>query len=642
MPILRVPLVGNPNVGKTSILNHLAGTNLKIGNWPGVTVEKREGKTFFQDYEIEFIDLPGIYTLERATSEDEAITIEFLRKENYDAILHVIESPRLERDLYLTTQLFELKKPILIALNMSDEAQALGINIDEKHFSELFNIRVLKTIGRTGEGVKALLPAIIETVEEKRIPRYEILSLSQLSENPEEKRLALVKGIMAEVTRKDFLPKKTLTEVLDRFLLHPFLGFIFLTLILYLTFKLVFDLSSPLVDFIDGFVQDFLSPGLQYLLTTWGAPSMFTRFLSEAVFGGLGIVLSFLPLIFVIYFLLTFLETSGYLPRVAFLMDRFTHKVGLHGQSVIPLMLSFGCNVPAILSTRTLQDRSDRLLIMSMIPFMPCSARLVVFSFFALIFFERPVLLILSLYLLGIITAFLSSILLRHTFLKKTLSHFVMDLPPYRLPHIKVLWNITFSHVRNFLIRAGTVIFAISVVLWLLLNLPPGVEDVEESIAGKVGKTLAPIFEPLGLGDWRITTSLIPAFLAREAIISNLAVIFKTEEKEEKAFDFGEAFKEQVERLGLAIKEALFSLFMLYPKAFEVEDQTGGLQGEIKRFFSSASTLSFLVFILIYNSCVAAVVTMWKEGSRSFALLFLVYSFILAWLLSFVVFRLVS
>ncbi|MCS7199396.1 MAG: ferrous iron transport protein B [Caldimicrobium sp.] len=643
MPLIRVPLVGNPNVGKTSILNFLAGTNLKIGNWPGVTIEKRVGKVFVQNYEIELIDLPGVYTIEQATSEDEAITINFLRKGDYEVILHVIESPRLERDLYLTTQLLELNKPIIVALNMSDEAEALGIHIDERRFSELFNIKVLKTNGRTGEGVKALLPAIVESFERNLTPHFEILSFGHLTEgSEEERRLALVKGISAEITKRDLFPKKTLTESFDRFLLHPFFGFIFLILILYYTFKIVFDLSSPFVDFIDGFVQDFLSPATQHLLLYLGAPLLISRFFSEALFGGLGVVLSFLPLIFIIYLFLTLLETSGYLPRVAFLMDRFTHRVGLHGQSVIPLMLGFGCNVPAILATRTLQDRSDRLLVMAMIPFMPCSARLVVFSFFCLIFFDRPALLILALYLVGLFVAFLTSVLLRKSFLKKQLAHFVMDLPPYRLPSIRVVWSIVLLHVKSFIVRAGTVIFAISVAIWLILNLPPQVQNLEESYGGKLGKIIAPLFEPLGLGDWRIATSLIPAFLAREAILSNLAVILKAQEPKEETFDFEMALKAQGEKLLLSFKEALFSLSSLYPKSLEVGTDDGLLRGEIKKVFSSASALSFLFFVLIYNSCVATFVTMWREGSKSFALLFLGYSFALAWTFSFLIYTFFS
>mgnify|MGYP001772763510 CR=1 FL=1 len=644
MKKIKVALVGNPNVGKTSLLNHLAGTDLKIGNWPGVTVEKKVGKTQFQDYEIELIDLPGVYTLESAFSEDEKITVSFLKEGDYDVILNVIESPRLERDLYLTLQLIELKKPLVIALNMKDEAEALGIHIDEKRLSDLLKIKVVKTVGRTGEGVRELFPALIETFEKKLIPQWEVFSFtSGLASDldTEEKRLSLIKGIYTEITKKPLIPPQSFTETIDRFLLHPYLGFFFLFVILYFTFKLVFDLSSPFVDFIDGFFQNFLGPGLSLFLGNLGANEFITNFFTEALLGGLGIVLSFLPLIFLMFLFITLLETSGYLPRVAFLVDRFTHKIGLHGQSAIPLILGFGCNVPAILATRTLQDHKDRLLIISMIPFMSCSARLVVFSFFAMTFFSKPALLILSLYLLGIALSFLTGFLLKKFLLKKELSHFVMDLPPYRIPSLKVLLKTVNLHVKHFILRAGTVIFAIAVIIWLSLNLPPGERDLEKTLAGKIGKTLVPLFEPIGLGDWKITTSLIPAFLAREAILSNLAVILKAEEREKKEkFDFSSALEEQKEAFFKALREAISSLFTLTPASLKVEEEGQSLKAKIKNLLSPTSSLSFLIFVLIYNSCVATFVTMWKEGSRNFALGFLLYSFFLAWILAFITYHL--
>lgn len=646
MKKIRVALVGNPNVGKTSILNHLAGTNLMIGNWPGVTVEKRTGSTFFQEYKIEFIDLPGIYTLEEVLSEDEKITAEFLRSEEFDVLLNVVETPRLERDLYLTTQLVELRKPMVIALNMIDEAEKLGYSVDDKRLSDLLKIAVVKTVGRTGEGVKALLPAIVETYEKQQIPQLETLSLETLQpEDEREKRLFLVKGLSAEVLQRVFLPKRTITEFLDNLFLHPFFGFVFLFIILYVTFKLIFDISSPLVDFIDGFIQDFISPLVLISLENLGASNFISRMISEAVFGGLGMVFSFVPLIFVTYFFLTFLETSGYLPRVAFLMDRFTHKIGLHGQSIIPLILGFGCNVPAILATRTLQDRSDRLLIISMIPFMSCSARLVVFGFFAITFFENPLLIILALYLVGIFLSLFTAVLLRKSLLRKALSHFVMELPPYRFPSLRVLIRIVLLHLKSFIVRAGTIIFVISLIIWFSLNLPPGVERLEDSIAGKIGKTLSPLFEPIGLGDWRITTSLIPAFLAREAILTNLGVILKAEREETEAFDPKERLADQGRNLLSALSEIISSLLSPLPKKLSLEDEeeeTSGLKGEIRKLLPLPSVLAFLFFVLIYNSCVATVVAMWREGSKNLALGFLFYSFLLAWFVSYIVYKFFS
>ncbi len=599
MPKIKIVLVGNPNVGKTSLLNHLAGTNLKIGNWPGVTVEKKEGKVFYKEYEIELIDLPGLYTLEETISEDEKVAVNFLKEGNYDLILNVIESPRLKRDLFLTSQLLALGHPMVIALNMSDEARESGIEIDEKRLSELLGLKVVKTNGRTGEGLEELLSALTLTYEQKILPKFTSLSLE---EKKEEKLLAFVQGMYAEVVRKPILNKKTLTDTLDQFLLHPLLGWIFFVFVLYLTFKIVFGLSTPLVDSLDYFFQELLVGFTKELLSTLSIPSFLMDFFSEALIGGVGIVLTFLPLVFLMFLFITLLETSGYLPRVAFLVDPITHKMGLHGQSVIPLMLAFGCNVPAILATRTLQNKLDRYLVIFMIPFMSCSARLVVFSFFVLTFFSHPTLMILTLYLVGILFSLIGALFLQKTLFKKELTHFVMDLPPYRLPSLKTLFTIVYLHTKAFLIRAGTIIFAISVVIWLLLHLPLGEKELENTFAGRIGKTLTPLFEPIGLGDWRITTSLIPAFLAREAILSNMAVILKVETGK--------------------------------------DEEESSLREEIKKILPPSSALSFLIFVLIYNSCVATFVTMWREGSRNFALAFLLYSFFLAWFLAFLVYNL--
>jgi ferrous iron transport protein B len=629
---IKVVLVGNPNVGKTSILNHLVKGNLRIGNWPGVTVEKKEGHVFFNGYKITFIDLPGIYTLEEIISEDEKIAFDFIVSRDYDLILNIVETPRIERDLYLTCQLLDIEKPLILVLNMIDEAESYGMEVNVERLSELLNVKVFKTNGRTGEGIKEILPAIIEVYEKNTKPitinypkeienkikeknTFKWLRLQEIiKENPElykvikEKQLSFSKGLTKEVIYKKILHKKTLTETLDSLFLHPLLGIFFFILIMYLFFKISFDFSSPFIDWIDNFLQNFLGPIITKNLENIGAPHFLISFIVGALIGGVGIVLSFVPLIFTMYFLLTLLETSGYLPRVAFLMDSFTHKIGLHGQSVIPLILGLGCNVPAVIATRTFQDTKDKLLVISMIPFISCPARLIVFSFIASIFFEKPALIIFILYLIGIIFSILTSLVLRKTLLKKKLSHFVMDLPPYRIPSLKIVFNITKAYLKDFVYRAGTIIFTVSVVMWLLLNLPFGEKNLEKTFAGKIGKTLSYIFEPIGLGDWRISTSILSGFLAREAIISNLGVIMTQEKKDT-----------------LETNQNL-------------EDRE--LKAKIKELLTPKQALSFLLFVLIYNSCLATVVVMAKEGNLKFALGFWLYSFILAWLISFINFKL--
>ncbi|PMP97877.1 MAG: ferrous iron transport protein B, partial [Thermodesulfobacterium geofontis] len=460
----------------------------------------------------------------------------------------------------------------------------------------------------------------------------------ELYEKVKEKRLRFSKGLAKEIIRRKILHKNTLTEILDNLFLHPLFGNLFFIFIMYLFFKISFDFSAPFTDWIDGFMQDFLSPLTFSILNKLGAPLFLINFVTGALIGGIGIVLTFIPLIFTMYFLLTLLETSGYLPRVAFLMDRFTHKLGLHGQGLIPLMLALGCNVPAIIATRTFQDTKDKLLVIAMIPFISCPARLVVFSFITLIFFKKPVLIIFTLYMIGFIFSVITSIILRKSFFKKELSHFVMDFPPYRIPSLKMAFNITKVYLKQFLYRAGTIIFVISVIIWLLLNLPYGEKNIENTFAGKIGKTLSYIFKPIGLGDWRITTSLLSGFLAREAMISNMGIIVaqETQEKTYLKIEMGSALKEQFIKLGGAFKEAIISIFYPLPKTLEVEEETTGLKDKIKGLLTPKQAMSFLLFVLIYNSCLATVVIMAREGNWRFSLGFLLYSFILAWLSAFI------
>ncbi|EDP75961.1 ferrous iron transport protein B [Hydrogenivirga sp. 128-5-R1-1] len=687
--VIKVAVAGNPNVGKTTILNQLAGTSLKVGNWPGVTVEKKEAVVKFNDYEIHFIDLPGIYTLE-PISEDERIAVHFLEEEKPDVILNIIETPNIERNLLLTAELLEFGVPMVVVLNMIDEANRLGIEVDDRRMEELLGAKVIKTIGRTGVGVKDILPAVVSAYESNAIPKpivygdvleeglnsvYERITnkdvnkhdlikyitegeeFSDIKKELEEKagkkvhdlisdeRYAFAHGLFAEVVKKKGVSARDITDAVDRIVLHPYLGFVIFIGVIYLVFKFSFDFASPFVDWIDGFINDFLAPLSYSALNALGLPEWFLRFFAEAVVGGVGFVLTFVPLIASLYFFITFLEMSGYIPRVAFLMDRFMHRIGLHGKSVIPLILGFGCNVPAIVATRTMESTRDKLLVIMMIPFMSCPARLVVFAFFVSIFFKNnPALVITFLYLLGILVALLTGFLLRKTAYKGSMIHFVMELPPYRLPSLKSVLTIIWVHVRDFLYRAGTLIFGASILIWLLLNLPPGVKNPADSVAGGIGKALVPIFEPMGIDNWKATTSLIPAFLAREIVISSMGTIYTSAEgiepKEEEDFKFSEALKDQVLGLGLAFKDAVSSMLTLSITSLQVEEEgEDTLRELIRKDFTPASAMAFMVFILIYTSCLGTYAVMVREIGKIRATLFLGYSFVMAWFMGFVVYR---
>jgi len=694
---IKVAFAGNPNVGKTSLLNYAAKTDLKVGNWSGVTVEKREGFMTYKGYDIHFVDLPGIYTLE-PLSEDEWIAYNFLVEENPDVIVDVIETTNAERDLLLTTELLEFERPVVLALNMIDEAHNLGIEVDTRHSSELLNVPVVKTNGRNGDGVQELLDAIVKVIEERSVPnplKYnDILEEALARVNPDgshldkhtlidlltpraivgpnvnndnhvpirtdkgekaklekyfkknistivkEERYAFANGFYNEVFKKKKTAARDITDKIDRIVLHPFAGFGIFLLVMFLIFKVSFDFSNPLMNWTTGLINDFVSPLVSSALSRVGASAWILSFFSGAIIGGVGFVITFVPLIGVIYFLLALLEMSGYMPRIAFMMDRFMHRLGLHGKGMIPLLLGFGCNVPAIIATRTLENKRDKLLVMAMIPFMSCPARLVIFSFFAILFFNHPAIVIFSLYLLGILIGLLTAFFLRKTAFKGNLSHFVMELPPYRLPSLKTVTRITWVQVKSFLNRAGTLIFAASVAIWVLLNAPPGLKNPSDSAAAYIGKAITPVFRPIGINDWRISTSLIPAFLAREIVLSSMGTIYSENlQPTATKFHFVSALGGQAKSFGSAIKESFTSLLTPTIQTLQTDNGYESLRAMIRSSFTTASALSFMIFLLLYTSCLATVAVMVREGGKKFGFLFLGYSFAIAWFVAFIVYN---
>ena len=681
---IKVALAGNPNVGKTTLLNHAAKTNLKVGNWAGVTVEKKEGFLNYKGHDIHFIDLPGIYTLE-PISEDEWIAYNFISEEKPDIVVNVVETTNAERDLLLTTELLECGIPMIIALNMSDEAKRIGIEVDSKQTSALLDVRVVKTNGRNGDGVQELLDTIIECADNPKPPKeitYSVQVESALAaveslghdgaldkrtllarlaegngENQEKQKLenffkkdiksvikderyAFAHGFYNEVFKKKKNTARDITDRIDKIALHPIIGFFIFLFVIFMLFKISFDFSTPFMNWTEGVITNLFAPLVLSLLSNIGAGKWLPEFFSQAIVGGVGFVITFVPLVGMIYFLLAILEMSGYMPRIAFIMDRFMHKLGLHGKGMIPLLLGFGCNVPAVMATRTLENKRDKLLVMAMIPFMSCPARLVVFSFFAVLFFAHPAVVIFGLYFLGIAIGLLTAFILRRTAYRGRLSHFVMELPPYRIPRLRTVLQIVWVQVKSFLYRAGTVIFAASVVIWILLNTPPNLKSQSDSAAAYVGKAITPVLAPIGIKDWRISTSLIPAFLAREIVLSSMGTIYSVNVKKKSTeFHFIPELENQVKQLGEATKSAFESLVTPGLQSMQTEEGDQGLRNVIRSSFTPASALSFMIFLLLYTSCLATVAVMAREGGKKFAYLFLVYSFVIAWGVAFVVYH---
>ncbi|MCS7084423.1 MAG: ferrous iron transport protein B, partial [Aquificaceae bacterium] len=564
----------------------------------------------------------------------------YILSEKPQLLINVIETANLERDLFLTLDLIELNIPIVLVLNMSDEAKNLGVDIDLKKLETITNLPVIKTSAKTGEGIPELKKLIKAALENPPLPSQNLKTNKELPKSQLEAiRQEQIKSILNEVyayTQK----KHTLTDKLDAILIHPVYGLFIFLLVMFLMFKISFDFSSPFMDWLDGFFNAFLSPLVGLLLSNLPISEWFIKLIQEALIGGVGFVLTFIPLIAIAYASIVFLELSGYLPRVSFLMDRYMQMLGLSGKSLIPILLGFGCNVPAILSTRLLERERDRLLTMAMLPFMSCPARLVVFAFFASIFFKNPAVVIFGLYILGVFLAILTAVIISPLIKAQKQSYFLMELPPYRLPSFNLISRVVFAYIKDFVYKAGTFIFASALIVWILTNLPPNREQ-SQTIAASIGKAISPIFEPIGLGDWRMSTSLIPALLAREIVLSSMATIYSPAIQEsEEDFSPLPALKEQVLSLGKAFPEAILNTIKPSSSAFETtSDSEPSLRAEISKHINAPSALSFMVFLLIYTSCLGTLGVLWRQAGPKYTIGIFIYTTFLAWILAFITYR---
>ena len=682
--VIKVAVAGNPNTGKTTLINAIAGTNLHVGNWPGVTIEKKEAKFRYKDYEIHLIDLPGTYSLSN-NSEEEKIAVDFLIKEKPDVVIDVVDSTNLERNLYLTVQLLELELPVVIALNMWDEAAAKGIEIDYKKLEKLLCVRAVPTSAVKGEGINQLLDAVIEIFNRKEKPvcvlhfedpleeeikkilkqieeiqpvlldlypkRYLVLSLiegnesfidipvneklqqiiQQFRQNIKklyhrdpvtlivEERYSIIISIYEQVVKKHPVKSVDITFLLDKLFLHKVLGLPIFFVLMWLLFEFTFELSSPYVDWLDSVLSSFVAPAVSQFLSSMGASEWFRSFVSEGIIGGVGFVLVFVPVLFFLYVFMAFLEGSGYMARAAFLMDRFMSFLGLSGKSFIPMIIGFGCNVPAVYATRTLENPKEKILTVLMIPFMSCGARLTVYAFFVTIFFtQHKTAVIMFLYLLGIAVAVIVAFILQKFFFKTKSYPFVLELPPYRLPTFRFVMKNAWIKTRAFLYEAGTFILATSIVIWFLLHFPIGVKKTEDSVFGHISKVIAPVFEPLGFGNWQAAGALMSGFVAKEVVISTMGNIYVGEviEEEEKInikeglIEVGKGFVDANIQAG----EKLLSIFGLVKTAEEEEEKPDtSLMEAVRNAFTPLTAFSFLVFLLLYTPCMATVFAIKQE-----------------------------
>lgn len=630
MEKMNVVLVGNPNSGKTTLFNKLTGAKHHVGNWPGVTVEKKTGTLEHKNTKIEFVDLPGIYSI-FPFSIEEKVSREYILENDVDVIVNIVNASNLERNLYLTLQLLELGKPVILALNMMDAVEKKGIEIKLKEIEKGLSLKAIPIVAVKDIGIDKLLDTIVE------IPRDEIdfkinygkeietliNNHKQVYKNYNERWVGIKiienDEVIKELVKDDFSKnytnvitskkyefidlllekvlvyknknKTNMTDYIDKFTTHKYLGIPIFMLIMGLAFFLTFNIGNIFVDKLDYFFNSFLSTYLGEVLLAANVMPWLRSLIVDGILGGVGGVLVFVPNIAILFFFISILEDSGYMARAALIMDKWMRKIGLNGKSFIPMIMGFGCNVPAIMSTKSLQNEEDRLIAILVNPFMSCGARLPVYVLFASAFFKGyEALVTLSLYLLGIIVAILMAFLFKKTLFKESDNPFIMELPDYNIPRIKSILIHVWEKVKGYLINAGTVIFAASVVLWIVLNYNfSGVSDFPNSFGAMIGHGLEPIFRPLGFGDWRAALALISGTVAKEIVVANMNILFS---------------------------------------------------GNLQQLFTPLSAYTFMVFVLLYIPCVATIGTIKRETNSWKWMFFSIgYQTIVAWTISMFIYQ---
>ena len=582
--MITVALLGNPNVGKTTLFNYLTGSNQYVGNWPGVTIEKKEG--YIGD-RVKIVDLPGIYALDTFSNE-EKISKEFLEKGNVDVIINIVDASSLNRNLYLTLQLKQFKKPIILVLNMMDVAKAKGIKIDFEKLAKKLGVTVVPISASKGigiENVKKLLESgnFFRPTNEND---YHYI-------DDERENYRFIEEVLSEVIVKESVESTTITEKIDSIVLNRFLAYPLFLLILYLIFMFTFNwVGQPLSDAMDEYIISGIVNLLENLLQN--SSPWFSSLIIDGIVGGVGSVIVFLPVVMTLFLGITFLEDSGYMARAAFIMDKIMRKIGLSGKAFIPFIIGFGCSVPAIMSARTLESEKDRKLTALLVPLMSCNARLPVYALFAAIFFpgnESTV--TFSLYILGVAIAIIIGLLFKNTIFRKDEEPFIIELPEYKIPELRNLMINTCEKGKGFLKKAGTIIFAMSVMVWLLSNFNfNGFTDMENSFLANLGSAIAPVFKPMGYGTWQSAVALLTGLMAKEVVVSTMGVVY-----------------------GLDLYNIL------------------------SQQFTPLAAYSFLVFVLLYTPCISVIATMRKEfGSRMMAFS-VFYQLLLAWIVSFVVYN---
>ncbi|MCG7366265.1 Fe(2+) transporter permease subunit FeoB [Pantoea sp. ACRSH] len=637
-------LAGNPNAGKTTLFNLLTGLRQRTGNWPGVTVERKQGTFATGEASVTLIDLPGIYSLEKVQpgdglSADERVTCSYVMSGQADVLINVVDASSLEKSLWLTLQLRELNLPMIVVLNMADVARSCGVALDSDALAAQLGCPVVLMSASTAEGVTALLAAIDSVAAAP--PADLLLNRAELDA---EARLARISAICQAACDRGSHRAHRLTRALDNLFLHRWLGFPLFLGVMYLMFFFSINIGGALQPVFDKGSAALFVDGTAQLCAALHFPDWLTSFLAQGIGGGITTVLPLVPQLALMFFFLTLLEESGYMARAAFVVDRLMRWLGLPGKSFVPLIVGFGCNVPAVMGARTLETERERLMTMLMAPFMSCGARLAIFAVFSGAFFgSAGAGAIFSLYLLGIAAAVLTGLVLKHTLLKGDSSCAIMELPLWHVPVMRSLLLQTWFRLHAFVIRAGAVIVAACVAISLLSNLTASghlAQRVDDSVLASASRYLTPLFTPMGIqpDNWQATVGLVTGAMAKESVVGTLNALYMAEPQ--NAPDAAPApgltavFASALDETWQNLKAALSPQTLFNPVEASKGDgeMSQGAVGIMQTMFgSSLAAYSYLVFVLLYVPCVSVMGALAKEAGRQWMWFALIWGTLMAY-----------
>ena len=626
MAALSVALTGNPNTGKSTIFNELTGARQKIGNWPGVTVDKKVGMIEHNGRKISVIDLPGTYSI-NARSQEEKVVSDYFDQNKPDIVVNIIDAANISRNLFLTIQLMEKGIPLIINLNMMDEAERHGIKIDMQKLESTFGMPVTNTVGKSNKSVRKLLdvftnavmtnykPSKIITEHIERVHNIEKsgLSAAKIDEEIISARYDLIDKIMASAVTVS-AAGKTLTEKLDSYLANGISSLILMIVAFYLMFQIAFNwIGQPLADELGGFFEETLAPAVAESMANAGVADWMQSLVSDGIIVGVGAVLSFVPLIFTLFICLSFLDGTGYMARVAFIMDPIMRRAGLSGKGIMPLVMGFGCGVPAIMGARALDTNRDRMISILVTPFLTCNAKVPVLMLFAAMFFpDNAANIVFAMYFLGIAVAIIMAKVLSSTTFKGEESTFLLELPPYRLPDIKTVLLEAWDKGKGYLIKAGTIIFAMSVLIWFLSNFNSDgmTDEMDKSYLAGIGSTAATIFAPQGFNTWEAGAAVVTGVLAKEAVVSTMGILY----------DAGDELSTEDE---------------------DIEGSAQALMAtSMGATFTPLAAIAFMIFTQLYSPCVTALGTIKKETqSWKWMAFAFFYTCAVAWIASLIVYQ---